>query len=167
MAFKQVLEYFVAHLEYVAGGEQAGSRGYEKYIEPLVESGNFRVSGQGYRDREIQEQLPEFSREGSKICINVQTGYHLRNASTNLNWTDAMTHIVAVWHENSVTALKIQFPKYYETAEKTLWCQENETEASLTTLGLFNNNDDENEKLKRFFKAFYENYKEEKKVKIP
>ena len=78
-----------------------------------------------------------------------------------------MTHIVAVWYENSVTALKIQFPKYYGTAEKALWCQENETEASLTTLGLFNSNDDENEKLKRFFKAFYEDYKEEKKVKIP
>ena len=166
MAFKQVLEYFVAHLEYVAGGEQV-PEGMRKYIEPLVESGNFRVSGQGYRDREIQEQLPEFSWEGNKICINVQTGYPLRNTSTNLNWTDAMTHIVAVWYENSVTALKIQFPKYYGTAEKALWCQENEIEASLTTLGLFNSNDAENDKLRSFFKAFYEDYKEEKKVKIP
>ncbi|MBP5451322.1 MAG: hypothetical protein J6Y16_03700 [Treponema sp.] len=64
--------------------------------------------------------------------------------------------------------MKIQFPKYYGTAEKAMWCQENEIEASLTTLGLFNNNDDdENDKLRSFFKAFYEDYKEEKKVKIP
>ncbi len=34
MEFKQVLEYFVAHIEYVVSGEQAGSRGYDKYIAP-------------------------------------------------------------------------------------------------------------------------------------
>lgn len=165
MAFKQVLEYFVAHLEYVAGGQKEGSRGYEKYIAPLVAASTFTVSGQGH-EREpdaIQAQLPEFSYEGKQLCINVQAGYKLtQRGGSYLNWRNEWTKAAAEWNRDmpTIDALYICFPTGFEWNESkqrydgTAW--DLGRPVSLTALGLFDGSDAENAVLKSFLADFYE-----------
>ena len=167
MEFKQVLEYFVAHLEYVAGGNQAGSRGYDMYIAHLVAAGNFKISGQGYSDDQIQNQLPEFSYRDNRLCITVQSGYQFKSAATYLNWLGAWTKIVAEWDGNSINALKIYYPVGFKWKKNNgIWEKKPEWKyetKSLESLGLFVGSDSENETLNDFLYKFYEKYAEEKK----
>ena len=48
LQFKCVLEYFVAHLEWVQNRDTSGI-GYSQYISPLVHRANFKTTGQGYK----------------------------------------------------------------------------------------------------------------------
>ncbi|MBP5451323.1 MAG: hypothetical protein J6Y16_03705, partial [Treponema sp.] len=170
MEFKQVLEYFVAHLEYVASWNQAGSRGYDKYIAHLVAAGNFKSSGQGYKGEQIQKQLPEFSYKDKGLGITVQPGFQLKSAATYLNWLGAWTKIVAEWDGNRVAALAITTPENFTVASdkngnnrRTANRWNNGTEATLESLGLFIDSDSENETLNDFLYKFYEKNAEEKK----
>lgn len=54
--FKQLLEYFVAHLEYCVTNNKH-NRGYDKYIKPFEESGSFKWSGFGRKEEKIQNQV--------------------------------------------------------------------------------------------------------------
>ena len=171
MEFKQVLEYFVAHLEYVAGGNQAGSRGYDRYIAHLVAAGNFKISGQGYSDDQIQNQLPEFTYKDKRLCITVQSGYQFKSAATYLNWLGAWTKIVARWDGNRVAALAIKTPENFTVAtdkngnnRRTANEWNNGTEATLESLGLFDGSDDGNEKLKSFLEEFYNDFNAEENL---
>lgn len=173
MAFKQVLEYFVAHLEYVAGGQKAGSRGYEKYIEPLVAAGKFKAAGQGYEGDAIQDQLPEFSYEGKQLCISVQSQFN--NSTTTvasyLNWRDEWTKLTAKWNKekSKIEALYICFPGGFSWNEKKQRYDGTEFIStrfeSLADLGLFDGSDAENEVLKRFLVDFYKDCAKEMKGK--
>ena len=96
--FKHLLEYFVAHLEYIANSYSDDSIGYERYIKPLVEGNNFKSSGQGYNGQAIQSQVSEWDKyQNGQICINVY-GANYQSRGTYLNWQGTGVNIMADWH---------------------------------------------------------------------
>lgn len=84
--FKHILEYFVAHLEWIQNNETSGP-GYAHYIAPIVKSPNFRTTGRGYNGDNIQNGISQWEKfsEGV-VCVNVQnqfgkkTIHHKKNA---------------------------------------------------------------------------------------
>ena len=57
--FKKILEYFVAHLEWLVDKNDQ-SIAYLKYIKPWIEDENFVSVGQGYDDGRIQRQIADW-----------------------------------------------------------------------------------------------------------
>lgn len=51
--FKNLLEYFVTHLEWCQN-EDTSILGYQKYIKKFVKKNEFRKTGQGYNGDKIQ-----------------------------------------------------------------------------------------------------------------
>ena len=89
LQFKCVLEYFVAHLEWVQNRDTSGI-GYSQYISPLVHRANFKTTGQGYKGDNIQNGIASWADfpEGI-VCINVQDHFGTSNYRTKkcyLNW---------------------------------------------------------------------------------
>ena len=69
--FKSLLEYFVAHLEYVANNCDVSHHGYKKYIQPWVDSNKFKKTGTGYNGQKIQNQIADWEQYSvGKIAIN-------------------------------------------------------------------------------------------------
>lgn len=54
--FKQLLEYFVAHLEW-CNSQGDSSIGYIQYIKPLLDTKKFKYAGQGWNGDQIQKQI--------------------------------------------------------------------------------------------------------------
>lgn len=70
--FKCLLEYFVAHLEYMQNNT-VDTNGCQKYIAPLVKKYRFTQSGQGYNGDNIQSQISDWEKyDCGTICIAVQ-----------------------------------------------------------------------------------------------
>ena len=97
--FKHILEYFVAHLEWIQNHNTSGT-GYSVYIAPLINQNKFNTSGQGYKGANIQSGISQWAEfnEGT-ICINV-LGHFGNNYTTKgcyLNWkgtgTVSYTHL--------------------------------------------------------------------------
>ena len=59
--FKQLLEYFVAHLEYCVTKNKE-NRGYDKYIKPFEESGSFKWSGFGRKEEKNTKPSQELGK---------------------------------------------------------------------------------------------------------
>ena len=80
--FKHILEYFVAHLEWIQNGSTSGI-GYAEYIAPIVNKPYFKRTGQGYSGGNIQNGISTWEKfaEGT-ICINVQDHFGSHNFST-------------------------------------------------------------------------------------
>ena len=60
--FKDLLAYFVVHLEYVQTGKTNGI-GYDKFLkplEPLTVDNDFYKTGQGYNNDNIQHQIEDW-----------------------------------------------------------------------------------------------------------
>ena len=157
--FKQLLEYFVAHLEYVEGGKHPGTRGYEEYIAPIP-TADFCIAGQGYLGHDIQKQIAGYDTfYDRQVCITVVKNYrsYITEASY-LHWKDAWTKIVAVPNEDRtrVTALRIRSPTGFliDPPKPDDW--DIAEEMSLTALGLFDHSDTENETLRHFLEVFHE-----------
>ncbi|MCQ2286642.1 MAG: AAA family ATPase [Bacteroidales bacterium] len=107
--FKHLLEYFVAHLEYVQSGI-TGTVGYERYIKPITD---FAKTGKGCeRGQKIQSQIKEWSlySNGAVIAINVNT---CRNKTAKfaarlsyLNWFvdggGTWKNIAPQWQEHKI-----------------------------------------------------------------
>ena len=107
--FKYLLEYFVAHLEYIASDYSSSSLGYEEYIKPLVESDSFKSSGQGYNGQAIQSQVSQWDRyPNGQICINVY-GANYQSRGTYLNWQGTGNNIMADWKGTHVESLYLQY----------------------------------------------------------
>lgn len=104
--FKKLLEYFVAHLEWVVSGNDQNI-GFEEYILPLTEHNNFKRSGQGYAGGKIQLQIKEWqSYANGQICINVQANFgDYKSAKSYLNWRGTGLNIIANWSENKIITL--------------------------------------------------------------
>lgn len=85
--FKHLLEYFVAHVEYVATHEKTHV-GYETYIRPLEEAGTFKLTGLGYEGQQIQQQVTAWSKYSvGEIAINCSPQYgNYRTRLCYLNW---------------------------------------------------------------------------------
>lgn len=107
--FKHLLEYFIAHLEYVQSGI-TNNIGYERYIKPITD---FAKSGKGCDSgQKIQLQINEWSQysNGAVIAINVNTCQNkvARFASrySYLNWVvdgcGSWKNVVPQWQNHEI-----------------------------------------------------------------
>ena len=178
--FKQLLEYFVAHLEYCRGGGQETSRGYKQYIKPYVDNDAFKMSGQGYNGGNIQQQVEGFNPfHGEKVCININASNRYISIDCYLNWGYSLTKIMAEWNSvgnsvgNEIIALKIMNATDAHR-EDDIWradAWEEVCRESLEALGVFDGTETVTDALKDFLEKFYETYQleemslKEKKMK--
>lgn len=129
--FKHLLEYFVAHLEYIANGDST-SIGYTEYIKPLVDRDSFKSSGQGYNGQAIQTQVSEWEKyQNGVICINVY-GANYQSRGTYLNWKETGANIMADWNSTHIETLYLA---YYESDSKERLPQN--VSFTIKELGLF------------------------------
>ncbi len=157
-----MLEYFVAHLEFVQYkriekplDEIEGLPGYATYIKPLLDKNKFLYAGQGYKYNEsdhnqgrIQKQIKTWSEyDGGIICINVY-GPDCQNAANYLNWEETSVNVRPDWEINHIVRLKLTtgMPNNEDYTELL--------KLSLDDLGLFNGNEQPNNKLKDFFDIY-------------
>lgn len=157
--FKQVLEYFVTHLEFIQN-ENTNIKGYAKYLKPFIDSGKFKKQGSGYSEKryyKIQEQISAFSEyEFGKIFITIipsKSDGSYTDKGCYLHWLSTAINIVAVWERQNkkyhVTGLQILLAK--RTNKK--WVREVIDEKSLVDLDLFSKKKP-NKKLKDFYNSF-------------
>lgn len=149
--FKKLLEYFVAHLNFLVN-EEENKQGYEEYIKPLIESGAFKKTGQGYFGATIQKQISNWENyDSGKICINIQPNYgDYKTVKCYLNWLDTGINIVANWKDNTILGLYLdEFINWEKPTRRVdLKCS-----FTLEELGLYQNDIITNE-LKTFFENF-------------
>lgn len=132
--FKYLLEYFVAHLEYIASDYSSSSLGYEKYIKPLVEAESFKSSGQGYNDQAIQSQVSKWDYyTNGQICINVY-GANCQSRGTYLNWKGTGNNIMADWKGTHIESLYLL---YYDPDSRERFSKD--VSFTIKELGLFDN----------------------------
>lgn len=148
--FKCLLEYFVAHLDWLQN-QNINFIGYEKYIKPLYDKNIFTKNsyngygyGQGWNDGKIQNLIKEWENyDGAKVCINVYAA-NIQSRATYLNWKNSWNNIRPIWDDNKVTTL------YITEEEKT--DAKSELEYTIDALGLYQDNI--TEELKSFYEKF-------------
>ena len=145
--FKQALEYFVTHLEYIQNNN-SNIPGYTKYLKPFIDSKEFRIQGSGYsekRNYRIQKQIDAYSEyEFGKLCITVipsKFDGSYTDKSCYLHWLTTSINIVALWNKTynryHITGLKLLNLKW----ENNSWNRNNVIdEKSLIELDLFSGN---------------------------
>lgn len=118
--FKHLLEYFVAHLEYV--NKSPNPIGKDVYITPILND-NFKKTGKGYNNDKIQNQIKDWDNyEGNIITITINPSFNNYKARTNyLNWKDTGINVFAGWNsDNKIDSLHIGYcywwnnPSVYE-----------------------------------------------------
>ncbi len=152
--FKKLLEYFIAHIEYIQN-ESIDNKGYSIYIAPLIHNMTFQTCGQGYSGAKIQNQISEWQDYGdSTICINVQghygKGYYTKKCY--LNWKETGINIYAKWNDAITRITHLAFTDYmywlvppeYKDSEKF----------SIEDLGLFDDSEP-NTEIAKMFNKFY------------
>lgn len=163
--FKKVLEYFVAHLEWVEN-ENTEQRGYKEYIEPLVAKEAFKKTGQGYAGDNIQKQISQWESYSlvGEICINIQPNYGKYNTKKcYLNWRGSGLNIIAKWNEkgNIVSLQQEEFIYWLENTPRN----ELGIAYSLEELGLYDDNETLSEKGVLFFTNFKNIFKQHMEAK--
>ena len=155
--FKKLLEYFVAHLEFCVSDQKFGE-GYETYIREIK---NFKRSGQGHKEQQIQNQIKDWELyDNGKICINVNPTTY-QGGGTYLNWKHTAINVNAEWEDKRIVSLKIMKDSYPLNNAKHVMT------ISVSDLGLFNKQEPD-EQLKTFFNQFNEliiQWNEEQKSK--
>lgn len=158
--FKQALEYFVTHLEYIQNNN-TNIPGYTKYLKPFIDSEKFKIQGSGYSEKryyKIQDQLAPYSEyEYGRLFITIEPskeygGY--TNKGCYLHWLTTAINIVAVWNKSNqqyhISGLQIINLK----RENDSWNRNNVIdEKSLTELDLFSRNSP-NKNLIEFYDNF-------------
>ncbi len=154
--FKCILEYFVAHLEYIQT-KSISIKGYSDYIASKLPL--WPEVGHGYKGDGIQQHIEQWADfHLGYICINIQGNYG-RNYTTKkcyLNWyakqSDESTgyNILTRWQKDRVFALRLSNYKYW--LDPPVW--EDSTEMTISELGLYDKKEP-NEKIKCFFAEFY------------
>ena len=145
--FKHLLEYFVAHLEYLANEEDASHCGYSKYIKPFIDSGHFVKRGNGYKGQKIQTQVSAWDQYAiGKITITCRPnfGKNYRTKKCYLNWEGTGLNVNAHWEGGHIVALSLNVHQG-ETAVVA--------PVSLSELGLYDE-ETPNDRLKSLFDAF-------------
>ena len=159
--FKQLLEYFVAHLEYCAIKNKK-NRGYDKYIKPFEESGSFKKSGQGYNGNLIQNQIKNWENyTNGKIAISTYPPSYT-GTGNYLHWEGTGLNIIARWNESADKIITLAIKKYQKgkNDEKGTW-EDLKISEPIEKIGLFDNQEPNN-KLQRFFDKFNELIMEDK-----
>ncbi|MFY1045975.1 McrB family protein [Chryseobacterium sp. GP-SGM7] len=150
--FKHLLEYFVAHLEWLASNSDTKNRGYLSYIEPLYSKNEFYATGQGYNGGNIQNQIKNWEDyENGNVYINIQPNYgSYKTVKCYLNWAETGLNIIARWNGNQIDSLSLEEYQWWLKPAKRIDLKVNQ---SINDLGLFDNNLP-NDNLKSFFNEF-------------
>ena len=159
--FKNVLEYFIAHQNYVQSNSELAV-GYEKYIKPRIINHDFNYTGQGYNGDRIQEHIKDWEIiKNHTICINVQPNFgSYTSKKSYLNWIETGVNIFCQWNDNKVNALAVGYAYWWHkpTEYKLLLTK------TIEELGLFKENE-YNQNLEDFYNSFvqeiydYDNHK--------
>lgn len=152
--FKHILEYFVAHLEWIQNNDTSGS-GYAQYIAPIVKSPNFRKTGRGYNGDNIQNGISQWEKfsEGV-ICVNVQDQFGKKQFTTKkcyLNWRGTGVNVIAHWKGGHIESLEVINFIYWE--DPTRW-DPGVIRTSIKALGLFDGKESANSDLEAFYISF-------------
>ena len=159
LKFKKVLEYFVAHLNYMQSGKSQDIPGYAQYIKPYEDKGNFAQAGQGYNGGKIQNQIKDWEMiDGEKLCVNVQPSYaSYKTKKCYLNWIDTGINIFAQWGDNQINGVSIGFSYWWKKPKIDFKVVKTK---SLDKLGLYDNSDQPNSELIKFYDYFMNEIKE-------
>ncbi|MBR4630459.1 MAG: hypothetical protein IKO57_08475 [Treponema sp.] len=158
--FKSLLEYFVAHLEYLQYENKKyqvqRGRGYAKYILPILP--NFKKTGQGYKGDAIQNQISQWEQyscaksTSGKIFINVQINHGNKTTATNyLCWEGTYYNILAKWAPRWLLIKSVILELSIE--DKTPQAEKKLQTMSIAELGLFDGNPP-NENLQSFWNYY-------------
>lgn len=156
--FKQLLEYFVAHLEYchfdlvTRNGQDLRSEkssGYDKYIKPFIDKGIFAKKGK-YIDERIKDWIYY---DNIKLGLEIKTtsgkyqsnGYFINCGRINIQ---------ANWTENRITDLYVTKYINHNNYEQLY------APVSIQDLGLFDEQEP-NENLVNFYKTYFDYIKNE------
>ena len=151
LKFKHVLEYFVTHQNYLSSNSFVSVRGYDQYLKSFIEKHNFAMTGQGYNDGRIQDQIREWDDIYShQICLNIQPNFgNYESKKSYLNWRGTGLNIFCEWENSEVKALSIGYAYW--------WLKPTQYHIILTRtiseLNLYEENGD-NSLLKDFFDIF-------------
>lgn len=151
LKFKHVLEYFVTHQNYLSSNSSVSVRGYDQYLKSFIENHNFSMTGQGYNDGRIQNQIGEWDNIYShQICLNIQPNFgNYESKKSYLNWRGTGLNIFCDWENSEVKALSIGYAYW--------WLKPTQYHIILTRtiseLNLYEENGD-NSLLKEFFDIF-------------
>ena len=159
--FKQLLEYFVAHLEYCVTNNKH-NRGYDKYIKPFEEKGSFKRSGYGYKGETIQNQIKEWENyPNGIITISIFASSYI-GAGNYLHWKKTGLNIIARWNKSADKIITLAIEKYQKgkNDEKGTW-EDLKISEPIEEIGLFDNQEPNN-KLQRFFDKFNDLIMEDK-----
>lgn len=150
--FKKLLEYFVAHLEWVNREDKSG-KGFENYIKPLTDANNFKATGQGYSGGNIQNQINNWDKYyNGKICINIHPNYgSYKSSKSYLNWEGTGINIIAKWNKDNIESLSQEEYQYWLNPPKR---KDLKITRSLDSLGLFDNKEEVTKILIDFFDNF-------------
>lgn len=153
LKFKQVLEYFVVHLNYLQSGHSESVTGYDKYIKPYIDNNTFVSAGQGWKDGSIQNQIKNWENISSHIlCINVYSNFgSYKSKKCYLNWKGTGINIFSEWNDKEVFALNIGWA-YWWNNPTTYSIKLHRT---ISELGLFSD-DENNYLLREFYNSFVE-----------
>ena len=166
--FKKLLEYFVAHLEWIVRGE--AGKGYITYIKELVVDQAIKKTGQGHSGDNIQKQIQHWENyQHGSIFINIQANFGDYKTTKNyLNWKDTGLNILASWKGDEIIGLRQEEYFYWEDPRRRLPFGKKKT---IESLGLFDKYDNINNDLISFFESFEKeiiryNQLEKNKVKM-
>lgn len=154
LKFKQLLEYFVAHLEYIHSNV-TDSKGYKQYIDPLIQNNSFKISGQGYTGDGIQNQIAEWQDYNiGKICINIRehygNGYYTK--ACYLNWDSTGLNIYAQWDSEKAKIVSLSLTEYQYWNDPPSY-KDSESIFTISSLGLYDEQSP-NEIIKTFFNQY-------------
>ena len=142
--FKQLLEYFVAHLEW-CNSQDDSSIGYNQYIKPLLDTKKFKYAGQGWNGDQIQKQIERWDHyENYRICINIYAPDY-QSKACYLNWEGTWINVRPLWDNDHIV-------KLYLSKEEKSSAKEEKTK-TIKELGLF-----DNKKPNSIIKAFFDEY---------
>lgn len=150
--FKKLLEYFVAHLEWLIE-EDINNRGYNEFIRPLIKNNTFKRTGQGYANAKIQQQINDWEQyKNGKICINIQPNFGSYKSSKNyLNWLGTGINIIANWDGNRIISLYQEEYLYWEDNPRRIRFG---NEVSIENLDLFSKEIHVSKTLIEFYETF-------------
>lgn len=150
--FKHLLEYFVAHLEYVQN-ETVDFVGYDEYIKPFVETNQFSTSGLGYKNHNIQKQVAKWDTyPNGKMCININPAYGRYDTKNSyINWATTGINIIAKWNKEKVSGLMLV--NFDDDDGHSQWSEPG-CEFSLNDLELYNGETNINDNLRAMFNEF-------------
>ncbi len=150
--FKKLLEYFVAHLEWV-NSEDKNCKGFDNYIKPLTDANNFKATGQGYSGGNIQIQISNWDKySNGKICINIQPNFgSYKSSKSYLNWKGTGINVIAKWNKENIESLLQEEYQYWLNPPKR---KDLKITRSLDSLGLFDNKEEVTNVLIDFFDNF-------------